>query len=76
MINHYHIDVFWWPEDGCWVANVPDLEGCSAHGDTPEEAAREVSVAMELWLEVAANHGDPIPQPSYRPASYTLRNAA
>ena len=76
MTNHYHIDVFWWPADSCWVANVPDLEGCSAHGETPEEAAREVSIAMDLWLEVAAKHGDPIPEPHYRPEIYDLRNAA
>ncbi len=72
----YHIDVFWTDEDGCWIANVPDLKYCSAHGATPEEAAREVAIAMELWLEVAAEHGDSIPEPSYRSAVSTFARAA
>lgn len=60
---HYHINVFWWPEDGCWIADVPDLQSCSAHGDTPAEAVSEAQVAMELWLEVARDRGWPIPEP-------------
>ena len=63
---HYHIDVFWYEPDGCWIANVPDLRFCSAHGDTPAEAVAEAQVAMELWLDVARDEGLPIPEPSYR----------
>ena len=61
----YHIDVFWYEEDKCWIANIPDLEYCSAHGDTPQEALAEVLIAMELWLEVAQEHRDKIPEPQY-----------
>jgi predicted RNase H-like HicB family nuclease len=60
----YTISIFWSEEDGQWIAIVPDLEGCSASGDTPEEAVREVQVAKELWLSSAREHGDPIPAPS------------
>jgi len=67
---HYHINVFWSDEDSCWIADVPDLRGCSAHGDTPTEAITEAEVAMSLWLETAAERGLPIPQPRYRPAIY------
>jgi predicted RNase H-like HicB family nuclease len=35
---HYHINVFWSDEDDCWIADVPDLRYCSAHGGTPAEA--------------------------------------
>jgi predicted RNase H-like HicB family nuclease len=63
---HYHIDVFWSDEDGCWIANVPDLQYCSAHGDTPAEAAAEAQVAMSLWLDVAQDNGITIPEPTYR----------
>lgn len=59
----YHIDVFWSAEDGCWIANVPDLRTCSAHGDTPVEAVESVREAMEGWLEVARETGMTIPQP-------------
>jgi predicted RNase H-like HicB family nuclease len=66
-MNRYHINVFWSDEDDCWVANVPDLEPCSAFGDTAQEALAEVEIAMELWLETARAHGLAIPEPSYKP---------
>ena len=65
----YHIDVFYSAEDEGWIANVPDLRFCSAHGPTPQKAVQEVMVAMELWLESAREHGDPIPAPSQPPAT-------
>ena len=63
----YHINVFWSEEDGCWIADVPDLRYCCAHGDTPAEAVARVRDAMEGWLEVARERGMPIPEPRYRP---------
>jgi predicted RNase H-like HicB family nuclease len=68
----YHINVFWSPEDDAWIADVPDLPGCSAFGDTPEEAVRELKIAQELWLEAAGAHGRDIPPPQYWPASYAI----
>ena len=70
MTAPYHINVFWSLEDGCWIADVPDLKYCSAHGATPAEAVAEVQVAMEAWLAVAREEGKPIPEPRYRPAIY------
>ncbi len=67
-MNRYHINLFWSDEDECWVADVPDLVTCSAFGDTPEEALREIQIAMEGWLETAREVGLPIPEPRYRPA--------
>lgn len=69
-MHDYHINVFWSAEDGQWIADIPDLKGCSASGDTPEEAVKEVQIAKRLWLEVAKEDGDPIPKPRYRPAIY------
>ena len=66
----YHINVFWAANDDCWIADVPDLKPCSAHGDTPHEAAAEAQVAIELWIETATERGLPIPEPRYRPAIY------
>jgi predicted RNase H-like HicB family nuclease len=66
----YHINVFWSDEDGRYVADIPDLTYCSAFGDTPEEALREVLVAKKAWLEAARERGDPIPEPRYRPAMH------
>ncbi len=76
MNHRYHINLFWSDADACWIADVPDLSGCSAHGDTVETAAAEAQIAIELWLESAAQHGDPIPEPRYRPAIYALNKAA
>ena len=68
MIPKYHINVFWSEADRCWIADVPNLRTCAAHGNTPEEAVAEVRLALEGWLEVARAHGDPIPEPQYKPA--------
>jgi predicted RNase H-like HicB family nuclease len=70
MPHHYHINVFWYPADECWIADVPDLKPCSAHGDTPTEAIAEAEIAINLWLEVARENGMPIPEARYRPAIY------
>ena len=70
MQHHYHINVFWYPEDACWIADVPDLRPCSAHGETPTEAITEAEIAIELWLEVARENGMQIPAPRYRPVIY------
>jgi predicted RNase H-like HicB family nuclease len=75
MTSHYHINLFWSQPDGCWIADVPDLKGCSAHGKSPAEAAQEAQIAIALWLEVAAEFGDPIPAPRYRPAIYAATAA-
>lgn len=66
---HYHINLFWSEDDGVWIADVPDLKYCSAHGATPTEAAAEVRVAIQLWLETATAEGIPIPAPHYRAAA-------
>ena len=71
-MKDYHINVFYSGEDECYIADIPDLKFCSAHGDTPEEAVREVMVAKALWLEVARDKGLPIPEPKYRPAIYQV----
>ena len=69
-MKDYHINVFWSDEDSAYIADIPDLEYCSAFGATPEEAVRELAIARDLWLEVAREAGKPIPPPRYRPAIY------
>lgn len=70
MKRDYHINVFFSPEDRCYVADVPDLKYCSAFGKTPEIAFREVRTAMKAWIEAAKSNGKRIPAPKYRPAIY------
>jgi predicted RNase H-like HicB family nuclease len=68
MTAKYHINLFWSEPDGAWVADVPDLQSCSAFGDSPAEALAEVEKAMEAWFAVAHEDGLPIPEPHYRAA--------
>jgi predicted RNase H-like HicB family nuclease len=69
-MKDYHINIFYSEEDECYIADIPDLKYCSAHGDTPEAALREVLVAKEAWIAVAVETGIPVPEPRYRPAIY------
>ncbi|MGH2829995.1 MAG: type II toxin-antitoxin system HicB family antitoxin [Actinomycetota bacterium] len=65
-MSEYHINVFCSDEDGAWIADIPDLPGCSALGKTPEALA-EVTAAKAAWLGAARESGRTIPEPKYRP---------
>ena len=67
LVLEYAIVLFYSSEDNSWVADVPDLKYCSAFGDTPEEAAKEIQVAIAGWIESARKNGKPIPQPKFDP---------
>jgi predicted RNase H-like HicB family nuclease len=69
-MRDYHINVFYSDEDEGYIADIPDLEYCSAFGETPEDAVREVMLAKQAWIEAATAAGKPIPAPRYRPAIY------
>ena len=69
-MRDYHINIFYSEEDEGYVADIPDLVACSAFGETPQDALREVQEAKQLWLEAARAEGKPIPVPSYRPLIY------
>ena len=59
----YKIILYWSDADSAFVAEVPDLPGCMAHGDTQEAALRRVNEATGLWIDAATEYGDPIPDP-------------
>lgn len=69
-MKDYHINIFHSEEDGGYIADIPDLEACSAFGQTPAEALSEVETAKNAWLETAQAEGKPVPEPRYRPAIY------
>jgi predicted RNase H-like HicB family nuclease len=71
-VKDYHINIFHNEEDGGYIADIPDLEACSAFGSTPDEALRQVKIAKDAWLEAARTEGKPIPEPRYRPAIYQV----
>jgi predicted RNase H-like HicB family nuclease len=71
-MKDYHINIFYSEEDEGYIADIPDLKYCSAFGETPEEALREVLTAKEAWLEAARAEGKPIPLPRYKPVIYQV----
>ncbi|MBI2438386.1 MAG: type II toxin-antitoxin system HicB family antitoxin [Lentisphaerae bacterium] len=74
-MRDYHINIFYSQDDGGYVADIPDLEFCSAFGATPDEALRQVEIAKQAWLKAAKAEGKRIPAPHYRPAIYQLTPA-
>jgi predicted RNase H-like HicB family nuclease len=69
-VSDYHINIFYSDEDKGYIADIPDLESCSAFGKTPEEALAQVKLAKDAWLQAAREAGKPVPPPRYRPAIY------
>ncbi len=62
-MNKYEIIIFWSNEDNVYVADVPELAGCMAHGASYESALANAKQAIELWIETAKEFGVPIPKP-------------
>ncbi len=62
-MDKYEIILYWSEEDKVFIAEVPELPGCMAHGDTQEKALANSKEAIQLWLDTAREFGDPIPSP-------------
>ena len=67
-MHKYEIVIFWSDDDAVFVAEVPDLRGCTAHGDSPAAALDSAQDAIDLWLETAGEFGREIPEPKSRRA--------
>ena len=59
----YEIILYWSNEDQAFIAEVPELPGCMAHGRTQEAALKNVNEAIQLWIDTAQEFGDPVPEP-------------
>ena len=70
MENRYEIIIFWSDEDAAFVADVPELPGCMAHGSSHADALANAEQAIELWVETARDLGRAIPQPKGRRLLY------
>ncbi|HHS49808.1 MAG TPA: type II toxin-antitoxin system HicB family antitoxin [candidate division Zixibacteria bacterium] len=62
-MNKYEIIIYWSEEDEAFVADVPQLPGCMAHGDSQEEALKNAKEAIQLWIDTAQEFGEPVPKP-------------
>ena len=58
--------IFWSNEDDAFIADVPELPGCKAHGSSQKEALEKTQEAIELWLDTAREFGDLMPEPKDR----------
>ena len=71
-MKDYHINIFYSEEDEGYIADIPDLKNCSAFGETPEQALKEVLLAKKSLLEAAQSKGKPLPDPEYKPVIYQI----
>ncbi len=71
-MKDYHINIFFSEEDRGYIADIPDLEACSAFGKSPAETLEQVQIAKTAWLTAARSLHKPIPRPKYRPAIYQV----
>lgn len=65
-MDKYEIILYWSNEDQVFVAEVPELPGCAAHGGSQESALASVKDAISLWIDTAKEFGDPVPEPKGR----------
>lgn len=68
--NKYEIILYWSEKDQLYIAEVPELPGCSAHGKSREDSLKNVESAIQLWIETAREFGDHVPQPKRRKLMY------
>ncbi|MBM4325736.1 MAG: type II toxin-antitoxin system HicB family antitoxin [Deltaproteobacteria bacterium] len=62
----YEVIIYWSDEDHAFIAEVPELPGCTADGATYQEAVANVEIVIQEWLETAQELGRPIPEPRGR----------
>jgi predicted RNase H-like HicB family nuclease len=62
-MHKYEVIIYWSREDQVFIAEVPELPGCMAHGSTQQVALANANEAIQLWLNTANEFGDPIPEP-------------
>lgn len=62
-MNQYEVIIHWSDADGAFIAEVPELPGCVAHGGTRSDALSNVESAIGLWIDTAREFGDPVPEP-------------
>ena len=65
-MTKYEVIIYWSDEDQAFVAEVPELPGCAAHGESQETALASAQTAIQLWIESAKEFGDPVPEPKCR----------
>ena len=62
----YPVELSQWNDDAerYWVAEIPDLPGCAADGETPDEAVEALEEAKRLWIAARLENGHRVPEPT------------
>lgn len=66
LMPKYQVIIYWSDDDQAFIAEVPELPGCAADGQTYQESVANAEVAIQEWLDTAKELGRPIPQPKGR----------
>lgn len=66
MNSRYEVIIFWSEEDSSFVAEVPELPGCMADGQTYQEAVADIEISIQEWIDTAKDLDRPIPEPKGR----------
>ena len=64
--RRYEIIIYWSREDTAYIAEVPELAGCIADGETYQIALQNVELIIDEWIETANELGRVIPQPKWK----------
>ena len=59
----YEVILYWSNEDTSYIAEVPELAGCMADGETMQIALENAHTVIEEWIETAKLMGREIPTP-------------
>ena len=52
-------------KENCYIVTVPDLPGCMADGESPNEAYENAKIVIREWIETAQADGRPILEPVF-----------
>ncbi len=66
MDTRYEIIIFWSKKDQAYIAEVPELPGCMADGETYQQALSSAEQIIQEWIETARELGRSIPEPKGR----------
>ncbi len=62
----YEVIIYWSDEDQVFIAELPELPGSMAHGESQELALKNAQEAIQLWIDTANEFGEPVPVPKGR----------
>ena len=62
-MSKYEIIIYWSSDDEAFIAEVPELAGCMADGESYQDALKNVEIIIGEWIDTARELGRPIPKP-------------